>query len=1264
MGTEIGRMGLAQALIPAVGRLAQLDITLTGITSPNLLTLSAKTLNISQLSKNRSAPAQTMLNARQIMVTVTDLNVSTRKLAVGTLNAESLDLYNLFELRPRKNRSARSPWQIAISEITIESVNIALTQPSHIPRFKLTGSLSLFDQVPLKSQFNITTAKPDQRRLNGKLTLNRHKLLDVKGHYHEPKNGQINRLIKHKKRQEINASYHLTLDLNTFKNANHVDKPTPRLQVQSLKTNLLGMPATAHGAIRFGLPNKGIAFENVSITVQNHNQKITGLIDTQVTQFSMDIEKLPARALSPWIMLPTIATELNGALNWQKNKKRPGILTGKLSATGHYAPKAADKQNATDTPTEFRLHTNLSYTNQRLELTETSLALECLIVTGEGKLDFSQATTTGIGSKGTLKAPALGSDCLNKHFAEALKSLPFDLSAQTTEVPNTQETKPFWATKAQAPEPMLKPALGGIASGALSFEGSDLTFNGLMNVTLAGRYDDIPFTLQHHIDGQIAFNRTEHNKRANRKKGETTTITITQADLTQNTLIQIEQAPVITISSRLEKSEPRKMPPNQNEANHIHPHGTSPWHLNVIGELPAKAFPPLPTLQGHFDAQLTLPNNELNPNRSLSPNLKIESKWDFQGQAFQLKTELIGTAENFSVRQTSVNIANSGPVTLSGTFNHGILDFQSELNRVRLPALRFRKWETTGTELSGTILLKGSSPAPILQANLTGRLAATHDNLPRTPHKNGPNNKIATVTTPELPPQVAHLFIDTDAEQFVAELALSADDHTWATMGLSVPQVPLRWPINLPTHEPAAITLWAELDNPSTWLTSNHEALQGELIADIQIPRLTEPDEFTGFVRWQRGNYENRTLGLLAKDISLNAERHTHNKAIHIKGHANDGQNGRYAITGSLPWPPRVNAQNNLTLTLAETAMDFRGAFSGKASGNLSIDSNHAGFILSGDVTLLPTFITLNNLNLSGVRTLNPDQIRDKSAKDEHIKQGNSTELLHGQAAIKHNTASNTEQTSEAPSAIPPIQLAVNINAPQQAYLRGRGLEAELSGQLRLNGTLETPALRGEFTGIRGDYTLFGRKFNLRNSQVQLDGNNVIYQLSAEHERADVQIQAEISGSQDTLNLTFTSVPDLPEDEIIAFLLFGKSMTRITPAQAIQLATALQQLRPNNGNGPGFDPLGKTRDFIQVDTLSIDSQQSEDSESGNTGGVTIGVGKYINDRVYIEFLKDSSDSKSWRSNVEVEIAPSLDLKTNAESGRGLSGIELQWHRDY
>lgn len=72
--------------------------------------------------------------------------------------------------------------------------------------------------------------------------------------------------------------------------------------------------------------------------------------------------------------------------------------------------------------------------------------------------------------------------------------------------------------------------------------------------------------------------------------------------------------------------------------------------------------------------------------------------------------------------------------------------------------------------------------------------------------------------------------------------------------------------------------------------------------------------------------------------------------------------------------------------------------------------------------------------------------------------------------------------------------------------------------------------------------------------------------------------------------ISLTTAPELPQDEAISQLLFGKFVQDITPFQAVTLAQAVQQLR---GQSSEFDPLSSTRDMLGLDNLKVESTDED-----------------------------------------------------------------------
>ncbi|MDA3875136.1 MAG: translocation/assembly module TamB domain-containing protein, partial [Kiritimatiellae bacterium] len=105
--------------------------------------------------------------------------------------------------------------------------------------------------------------------------------------------------------------------------------------------------------------------------------------------------------------------------------------------------------------------------------------------------------------------------------------------------------------------------------------------------------------------------------------------------------------------------------------------------------------------------------------------------------------------------------------------------------------------------------------------------------------------------------------------------------------------------------------------------------------------------------------------------------------------------------------------------------------------------------------------------------------------------------------------------------------------------------------------------------------------------------------------------------------------------------------------QALSLARALNKLR---GGGSAFDLMGETRKLLRVDQIDIRTPEEEEE------GTTVTVGKYVSDRVYVEY-EQSVGEESGRASVEVDLTPTIRLETTT-GGALDTGIGIRWTREY
>lgn len=232
----------------------------------------------------------------------------------------------------------------------------------------------------------------------------------------------------------------------------------------------------------------------------------------------------------------------------------------------------------------------------------------------------------------------------------------------------------------------------------------------------------------------------------------------------------------------------------------------------------------------------------------------------------------------------------------------------------------------------------------------------------------------------------------------------------------------------------------------------------------------------------------------------------------------------------------------------------------------------------------------------------------------------------------------------------------VNASAPGRVLVEGLGLESEWSIDIALRGTVDDPRIGGSARLVRGDYTFAGTRFELTRGRIQFDLNEAInprLDVLAETAKNGTNVDIAITGNAQSPTIAFSSDPALPEEEILARLLFGGSVTSLSATDAVQLAAALAALQ---GGGGGLDPIGELRRSIGLDQLRI---ISADPLIGR--GTGIAIGKNITRQIYVELVTDGRGYSATQ--VEYRITSWLAL-LGTVSTIGRDSVLMQVSRDY
>lgn len=244
-------------------------------------------------------------------------------------------------------------------------------------------------------------------------------------------------------------------------------------------------------------------------------------------------------------------------------------------------------------------------------------------------------------------------------------------------------------------------------------------------------------------------------------------------------------------------------------------------------------------------------------------------------------------------------------------------------------------------------------------------------------------------------------------------------------------------------------------------------------------------------------------------------------------------------------------------------------------------------------------------------------------------------------------------QTQEAEPSV--IALDITLDAPRQLFVRGRGLDAEFAGALSITGTATTPKLDGKFEKRRGTFVLLDRVLALDTAAITFDGPmppSPFLDVKASTKVNANTITVALAGNAAKPKLSLSSSPTLPQDELLALLLFGRQLERISPFEALQLAQATRTLAGLDGGGPGI--VGSIRDALGLDRLEVGA----DADSN----VSVSTGKYVTDDVYVGVVQGAKP-EDREVVTEITLTPSISGKTAVDS-IGNQSVGVEWKHDY
>ncbi|MCL4186002.1 MAG: translocation/assembly module TamB domain-containing protein [Rhodobacteraceae bacterium] len=374
------------------------------------------------------------------------------------------------------------------------------------------------------------------------------------------------------------------------------------------------------------------------------------------------------------------------------------------------------------------------------------------------------------------------------------------------------------------------------------------------------------------------------------------------------------------------------------------------------------------------------------------------------------------------------------------------------------------------------------------------------------------------------------------------------------------------------------------------------------------------------------------TYGVTLEDLGLAVTLAGGQATLSAAGRVQGG--GRIAVDGPVALSAPFAA--DLSARLERARFTDPALYDTRVSGALSVTGPLAGGArIAGTLGLDETELRIPSTGLGGSAPVPPLR---------HVGEPAEVRATRARAGLDAAAA------DDAAAPARPFALALRIEAPRRIFVRGRGLDAELGGALELAGTTAAVVPIGGFSLIRGRLDLLGRRFQLTEGQAQLQGQFAPYlRLAAVTEAEGITVRIEVEGEATEPAIRFLSAPELPEEEVLARLLFGKGIETISALQAAQLASAVATLAGRGGEGV----VGRLRRGFGLDDLDV----STDAD----GTAAVRAGRYLTENIYTDVTVGADGRSAVRLNIDV--SPSLTVRGTATSD-GRTGIGLFFERDY
>jgi translocation and assembly module TamB len=228
-------------------------------------------------------------------------------------------------------------------------------------------------------------------------------------------------------------------------------------------------------------------------------------------------------------------------------------------------------------------------------------------------------------------------------------------------------------------------------------------------------------------------------------------------------------------------------------------------------------------------------------------------------------------------------------------------------------------------------------------------------------------------------------------------------------------------------------------------------------------------------------------------------------------------------------------------------------------------------------------------------------------------------------------------------------QVAVDLDLGDRLRVRGRGLDAALTGQLKLGSSAGRLTVHGTVSAGGGTYAAYGQKLDIDRGLVIFNGEveNPALDILALRPDLDMQVGVAITGTPQAPRVRLYSNVDMSESDRLSWLVLGRASDGLGRADTALIQRAAVALLAGEGEAP-TDTLLRN---LGLDTLSL--RQSGDGDVRET---VVTLGKQLSRRWYVGYERGvNATTGTWQLIYRIAQRFTLRAQSGAENS-----LDLIW----